>query len=423
MLAEMTFMMLLLQFVAYLVLYLKLGEREEMIYYYGFQALFMILVTLLWRLFYKNIHSTLLSNMCMLLSIGFIMLTRIDIEQSVRQFKMVVIAMIFSMIVPLVIRKWKSCCNFDTVYGIVGVLMLGAVLVLSSATYGANISFTIAGVTLQPSEFVKILFVFYVAGRFYRSVEFKDVVVTTIFSAAHVLILVASTDLGGALLFFVTYLVMIYVATKKAVYCAAGIGAGCVAGVLAYNLFSHVQVRVLAWTDPWSCIDDEGYQIAQSLFAIGTGGWTGMGLGQGMPKSIPFVEKDSVFSAISEEMGGIFAICVIFICMCIFLAFFNLAMKVKNKFYCYIAMGLGTMYAAQVLLTVGGVTKFIPLTGVTLPLVSYGGSSMLSTLIILGIVQGISLIIRDEELEVEREQNRLEREKRKKIRQKEKQKA
>lgn len=201
MLAEMTFMMLLLQFVAYLVLYLKLGEREEMIYYYGFQALFLILVTLLWRLFYKNIHSTLLSNMCMLLSIGFIMLTRIDIEQSVRQFKMVVIAMIVSMIVPLVIRKWKSCCNFDTVYGIVGVLMLGAVLVLSSATYGANISFTIAGVTLQPSEFVKILFVFYVAGRFYRSVEFKDVVVTTIFSAAHVLILVASTDLGGALLF------------------------------------------------------------------------------------------------------------------------------------------------------------------------------------------------------------------------------
>ena len=168
MLAEMTFMMLLLQFVAYLVLYLKLGEREEMIYYYGFQALFLILVTLLWRLFYKNIHSTLLSNMCMLLSIGFIMLTRIDIEQSVRQFKMVVIAMIVSMIVPLVIRKWKSCCNFDTVYGIVGILMLGAVLVLSSATYGANISFTIAGVTLQPSEFVKILFVFYVAGRFYK---------------------------------------------------------------------------------------------------------------------------------------------------------------------------------------------------------------------------------------------------------------
>lgn len=215
---------------------------------------------------------------------------------------------------------------------------------------------------------------------------------------------------------------MIYVATKKSVYCLMGIGGGCVAGVLAYNLFSHVRIRVMAWTDPWSCIDNEGYQIAQSLFAIGTGGWTGMGLGQGMPGNIPFVEKDSIFSAISEEMGGIFAICVILICMCIFLAFFNLAMKVKNKFYCYIAMGLGTMYATQVLLTVGGVTKFIPLTGVTLPLVSYGGSSMLSTLMMLGIIQGISLIIRDEELEVERERNRLEREKRKRIKEKEKQK-
>lgn len=422
MLTEMTFVMLLLQFVAYLVLYLKLGEQEELIYYYGFQALFLLLITILWRLFYKNIHSTLLSNMCMLINIGFIILTRIDIEKSVRQFKIVIIAMIISMLIPVIVRKWKSCCSFDLVYGIVGLLMLGAVLVLSATTYGANISFTIAGVTLQPSEFVKILFVFYVAGRFAKSTEFKDVVVTTIFAAAHVLILVASTDLGGALLFFVTYLVMIYVATKKAVYCMAGLGAGAVACVLAYQFFSHVQVRVMAWSDPWSCIDKEGYQIAQSLFAIGTGGWTGMGLGQGLPSSIPFVEKDSIFSAISEELGGIFAICVILICMCIFLSFFNLAMKVKNEFYRNVAMGLGTMYAAQVLLTVGGATKFIPLTGVTLPLVSYGGSSMLSTLMILGIIQGISLIIHDEEREVEKECERLERAKRRKAKEREKEK-
>lgn len=421
MLTEMTFIMLILQFVAYMVLYLKLGEMEELVYYYGFQALFLLLITLLWRLFYKNIHGTLLSNMCMLINIGFIMLTRLDLEKSVRQFKIVIIAMLISMLVPVIIRKWKSCCKFDTFYGILGLIMLGAVLILSATTYGANISFTIAGVTLQPSEFVKILFVFYVAGRFARSTEFKDVIITTVFVAVHVLILVASTDLGGALLFFVTYLVMIYVATKKAVYCAAGLGAGALAGVLAYQLFSHVRVRVLAWSDPWSCIDNEGYQVAQSLFAIGTGGWTGMGLGQGLPSSIPFVEKDSIFSAISEELGGIFAICVILICMCIFLSFFNLAMKVKNEFYRYIAMGLGTMYATQVLLTVGGVTKFIPLTGVTLPLVSYGGSSILSTLIILGIIQGISLIIHDEEREVEKERERIERAKRNK--EKEKQEA
>lgn len=408
MLTEMTFVMLLLQFTAYLVLYLKLGEKRELIYYYGFQALFLLLVTILWKMFYPNINNILLSNMCMLINIGLIMLTRINMDRSIRQFMIIIASMIVSMLVPVIIRKWKSCKNYDLVYGITGLVMLGAVLLLSVTTYGANLSFTVAGITLQPSEFVKILFVFYVAGRFAKSTEFKDVVITTAFAAAHVLILVASTDLGGALLFFVTYLVMIYVATKKALYCAAGIGAGCVAGVAAYHLFSHVQVRVMAWSDPWSCIDNEGYQVAQSLFAIGTGGWTGMGLGQGLPSSIPFVEKDSIFSAISEELGGIFAICVILICMCVFLLIFYMAMKIKDKFYCYVAMGLGTMYAAQVLLTVGGAIKFIPLTGVTLPLVSYGGSSMLSTLILLGVIQGISLIIHDEEKEVERERKQLE---------------
>ena len=96
-----------------------------------------------------------------------------------------------------------------------------------------------------------------------------------------------------------------------------------------------------------------------------------------------------IFSAISEELGGIFAICVILICMCMFLSFFNLAMKIKNEFYCYVAMGLGTMYATQVLLTIGGVTKFIPLTGVTLPLVSYGGSSVLVSLMLIGLLQWV----------------------------------
>lgn len=422
-LSEMTFLMLLLQFVAYLVLYLKLGESRDLLYYYGFQALFLVLVTLLWRLLYKDLDSTLLSNMCMLITIGFIMLTRIDTKKSVRQFVIVLVSMAISMVVPQIIRKWKKCCDYSFLYGAAGIVMLGVVLVLSTATYGANISYTVAGVTLQPSEFVKILFVFFVAARFAGSTEFKDVVITTILAAIHVLILAASTDLGGALLLFVTYLVMIYVATKKAVYCAAGIGAGCLAGVIAYRLFFHVQVRVMAWSDPWSCIDKEGYQVAQSLFAIGTGGWTGMGLGQGMPSNIPFVEKDSIFSAISEELGGFFAICVILICICVFLSFFTLAMKVKNRFYCYIAMGLGTMYATQVLLTIGGAVKFIPLTGVTLPLVSYGGSSMLSTLIMIGVLQGIRLIIRDEEREVEKERNRIEREKRRKERREEKQKA
>lgn len=171
---------------------------------------------------------------------------------------------------------------------------------------------------------------------------------------------------------------------------------GSIAAVIAYQLFSHVRVRVVAWKDPLSVIEKEGFQISQSLFAIGTGGWFGMGLYQGMPNKIPVVEQDFVFSAISEEMGGIFALCLIMVCVSCFLMFLNVAMQMKDQFYKLVALGLGTVYGFQVFLTIGGVTKFIPSTGVTLPLVSYGGSSLLSTMIVFAIVQGLYILRQDE---------------------------
>ena len=135
-------------------------------------------------------------------------------------------------------------------------------------------------------------------------------------------------------------------------------------------------------------IDNEGYQICQSLFAIGTGGWFGAGLNQGQPEKIPVVEQDFVFSAISEELGGIFSLCLIMVCMSCFLMFLNIAMQLKDSYYKLVALGLGTTYGFQVFLTIGGVIKFIPSTGVTLPLVSYGGSSLFGTIIIFAIIQG-----------------------------------
>ena len=171
---------------------------------------------------------------------------------------------------------------------------------------------------------------------------------------------------------------------------------------MAYKLFNHVRVRVIAWRDPLSVIDREGYQICQSLFAIGTGGWFGMGLFQGMPDKIPVVESDFVFSAIAEEMGGVFAMCLILVCASCYLMFLNIAMQIKDQFYKLIALGLGTVYGFQVFLTIGGVTKFIPSTGVTLPLVSYGGSSLISTLIMFAIIQGLYILREDEEEDIER---------------------
>ena len=215
-------------------------------------------------------------------------------------------------------------------------------------------------------------------------------------------ILVLSRDLGSAVIFFAAYLVMIFVSTKKKSYLGLGLAGGSVAAVIAYFLFGHVRQRVSAWKDPMAVYQNEGYQIVQSLFAIGTGGWFGMGLCQGSPEVIPVVKNDFIFSAICEELGGIFAICLILVCMSFFLMIVNIAVKIKNPFYKLIALGLGTEYAFQVFLTIGGATKFIPMTGVTLPLVSYGGSSVMSTILMLAIIQGLYILREDEDEEFEK---------------------
>ena len=275
---------------------------------------------------------------------------------------------------------------------------------IGTTTFGAQLSLQIHGLSFQPSEFVKISFVFFAAAMFYRSTRFPTVAVTTAVAAVHVLILVLSKDLGSALLFFVTYVFMLFVATSNWIYLLSGLGCGGLAASAAYLLFPHVQKRVSAWADPWADIDRNGYQIAQSLFAIGTGGWFGLGLYQGMPYKIPVVEKDFVFAAISEELGGIFALCVLLICLGCFLQFMMVAVRMQASFYKLIAVGLGMEYLIQVFLTVGGVIKFIPSTGVTLPLVSYGGSSVLSTFILFGVIQGLYILKKNDEEDYEEDE-------------------
>ena len=236
---------------------------------------------------------------------------------------------------------------------------------------------------------------------FYQSTDRETIIKTTVVAALHVLVLVLSKDLGSALIFFVAYMTMLFVATSSYLWFGAGIAGGSLAAVAAYYLFPHVRRRVEAWADPWSDIANKGYQVAQALFAIGTGGWFGMGLYRGMPEKIPVVDKDFVFAAISEEMGALYALCVLFLCLGCYMQFMLIAMKMQAMFYKLIAFGLGSVYITQVFLTIGGVTKFIPSTGVTLPLVSYGGSSIVSTFIIFQVIQGLYVLKRGEEEEEE----------------------
>lgn len=197
---------------------------------------------------------------------------------------------------------------------------------------------------------------------------------------------------------------MLYVATKKAWYALAGLAGGTLAAVVAYFLFNHVRQRVIVWQDPIAVYDKVGggYQVAQGLFGISAGGWFGMGLGKGMPNIIPVVDKDFIFAAICEELGAIFAICMLLVCMSCYLMIVNVSMQMSKPFYKLIAMGLGAEYAFQVFLTVGGTSKFIPMTGITLPLVSYGGSSVICTILMFAIIQGLYILREDEGEELER---------------------
>lgn len=381
---------------AFMVIFLATKD-VKVIGLYLIQLILLVVIQLCYQVFYKKASKLVVNNMCMLLSVGFIMLTRLDFDKAFKQCELAVVAIGITLLIPVIIHKLKFFHKLTWIYALVGLAFLSVVAVLGSRSYGAKLSFTFGGISVQPSEFIKIVFVFFVASMFYESTEFKQVVKATVVAALHVMILVVSKDLGAALIFFIVYLVMLYVATRKPSYALAGLGAGSLAAVVAYKLFNHVRVRVVAWKDPLGVIDKEGYQICQSLFAIGTGGWFGMGLYQGMPTKIPVVEEDFIFAAISEELGGVFALCLILVCVSCYLMFLNIAMQIKDQFYKLIALGLGTVYGFQVFLTIGGVTKFIPSTGVTLPLVSYGGSSLLSTTIIFAIIQGLYILRQDEE--------------------------
>lgn len=407
-------LMFCLQFTAFFAMFFYTKDIR-ILFLFGAVFIVLLAVILLYNLIYPNVSGLVVNNMCMLITAGMIMITRLSADNkvpygsAVRQMVFVVLGIVFGLIVPVLIRKLTFLEKWTYLYAGAGGGALLAVAVFAQQSGGAKLGFELFGINVQPSEFVKIIFVFFVAASFHHSRDFKNVVVTTAIAAAHVLILVVSTDLGAALIFFVVYLVMLYVATRQPLYAVAGLGAGVLAAVAGYHLFSHIRVRVEAWQDPIGTYTGSGYQVAQSLFAIGMGSWFGAGLFQGQPDTIPVAETDFIFSAITEEMGVIFALCLILICVSCYVMFLNIAMELRSGFYKLVALGLGTSYIFQVFLQVGGVTKFIPSTGMTLPFVSYGGSSMLSTMIMFGIIQGLYIVREDEEKELIKERRRRER--------------
>lgn len=290
-------------------------------------------------------------------------------------------------------------------------LLLGLLLVAAAALFGverngARLWLDLGPFQLQPVEVLKILLVVYLAtyldarrdligrgslrlGRLALPPLPYLLPLGSMWGVAIGLIIVQK-DLGAALLFFVIFLAMLYLVTGRGGYVAAGLLAFGAGAAALYPLFGHVRVRVDAWRDPWADPTGGGYQTVQGLYALASGGWAGAGLGQGDPTAVPESHTDFIFTSIGEELGLIGAAGVLLAYGLLAVRGYQVALRARDGFAQLLAAGLTTAIVAQALIITAGTTNLIPLTGITLPFVSYGGSSTLVNFAMVGILLRIS---------------------------------
>lgn len=333
---------------------------------------------------------------CMLITIGVILLCRINIEKyGIKQIAWVALGAAAFFIAYIVYYNFKYWDKLWWVYFFGGIVLFAATLILGSAINGSKNWISIGGFAFQPSEFTKILFIMFLSCHFSgqwknKVLGFTPKYITLLGTYMFIGFLVLQRDWGTMLVFFSIYIFMLYVYEKSIGFLLANVGTASVIAVLGYKFLHHIQVRVSTWLDPWADISNTGYQITQSLFAIASGGYFGRGIGNGSPSYIPEVQTDFIFAAVCEEMGVFGGAAIIILFFLIAYRCFKISIQTTDVFDKAFSFGLTVMFAMQTFIIVGGVTKMIPLTGITLPFVSYGGTSIVVSLASLGIIQAIS---------------------------------
>jgi cell division protein FtsW (lipid II flippase) len=298
-----------------------------------------------------------------------------------------VVAMFMGAFAIRIFKHWKKFTPYLMVLCLVALL---TPWVFGGWKGGARNWIQLGTFSIQPSEFMKPVFILALASGFSNRPRFVKCLPSLGFAAACCAILLSQRDLGALLLYFLTTVAMFFVATSNGLVTIAGLGMGAGSAVIAYHSFSYVQDRIAIWRDPWVDPENLGYQIVQALIAIGSGGLFGMGLGLGSPRNIPLYYSDFIFAALTEEFGLIFSVCVLVIYVLIIMRGMIAAMNARTSFHSLGAFGVVAMLGLQTMLIVGGNTKLLPLTGVTLPLISSGGSSLVSTFFTVGVLVGIS---------------------------------
>jgi len=340
--------------------------------------------------------------------IGFVTISRLDPALARIQAGWTAAGVGAFVLTLFVIKRVRTLERYRYTFLLLGVfaLLLPLAPGIGKTINGARLWVGIGPFNFQPNEAAKVLLVIFFAAYLVDKRELlasgsrrigrlivpdpKHVGPLVIAWAVSILIMVRQKDLGSSLLFFAVFAAMLYIATERAAYLLGGLvlflgGAG-----IAYKLFGHVRDRVSVLIDPWSVAHGKGFQIVQSLFAFGTGGFAGTGLGLGNPQLIPNAPTDFVFSAIGEELGLLGTVAVLMAILLFVGSGYRIAVQADRPFPKLFAAGLTTIIGIQAFVIIGGVTRVIPLTGVTLPFVSYGGSSLLANFVILALLMRIS---------------------------------
>lgn len=346
----------------------------------------------------------------LLFSIGSIMIYRLEPTLAVKQVIWLGAGLAGFFATYFILKFFKGWENRGLLYFIVILGLFLITLVFGSVRGGAQNWIVIGGENgfmIQPTEFIKIVLVFLVAYNYANYTKVSEITIKN-YKVGNYLLMVAvyifigmlflQAELGTALIFYALLFInqFIYEENKKQI--VINLVLAIVGAVVAYILFDHIKVRVNTWLDPWKDIDNTGYQITQSLFAIGSGGFFGAGIGMGKPDLIPRAYTDFIFSAICEEMGIFAGIGVIMLFLILVYRGFKIALSQENKFYSIVALGISVNFAIQAFIIFGGVMKLIPLTGITVPFVTYGGSSILASFIALGVLQYTSETISSPEV-------------------------
>lgn len=351
-----------------------------------------------------NADPALLPITFALSGIGIAFVTRLAPAAATRQLIWMFLGVAALVLVLLLVRKLDRLSNYKYTLMIVGVLLLLSPMLpgIGEEINGSRLWLSIGGFSFQPGELAKIFIVLFLAAYLAQNREMLSVFTwrvgpvnlpslqtllpLIIMWALAFLIVVLEKDLGSALVLFLMFIVMLYVATGKKLYVAAGLVLAAIAAVLLFFMFGHVQQRVDIWLDPFADAQGTGYQIVQSLYSLADGGMFGVGIGRGMADLIPYAESDFIFSAIGEEAGLLGAAGVLLLYLVFAIRGIYTAARAKSDFSSFTSVGATSIVILQAFIIVGGITRLIPLTGITLPFISQGGSSLLAGFIIVGLL-------------------------------------